>query len=110
MNKCYWLIRGYDSNTLIFEKKVKLGQFTEDQIRRLLQALVAKEGLTCAEMLGAYAKRGTTISNNLLEVHKDFSQPTYTCGTNPHFVASVVGEDGKILTQTAGSPPAKSIE
>jgi len=107
MNQRYWLIRGYDSTTLIFEKKVKLGQFTEDQIRRLLQALVAKEGLSCAEMLGAYAKRGTTISNNLLEVHKDLRQPTYMCGTNPHFVASVVGEDGKILTRTVGGPSVK---
>ncbi len=105
MNKRYWLIRGYDSTNLIFEKKVKRGQFTEDQIRQLLQALAAKEGLSPDEIVGAYARRGTTISNKLLEVHKDFGQPTYMCSSNPHFVASVVDENGKILSQT----PKRSI-
>ncbi len=76
---------------------MKLGQFTEDQMQRLLQALTAKEGLSHDEIVGAYAKRGTTISNDHLAVHKDPSQLTYMCGCNPYFVASVVDENGKIV-------------
>ncbi len=97
MRKRYWLIRGYDGFKSIFKTKVGLGQFTDDQIRHLLRALTAKAGLTFAEIVGAYAKRRTKISNNLLAVHKDFSQPTYMCGSDPHFTASVVDENGKII-------------
>ena len=97
MNKRYWRIRGYDGLKVIFERKAGLGQFTDGQIQHLLQALAAKAGLTFAEIVGAYAKRKTSISNNLLEVHKDFNQHTYMCGCDSHFTASVVGEKGKII-------------
>jgi hypothetical protein len=105
MNKRYWSIRGYDSTKLIFEMTVKLGQFNEGQMRRLLQTLAAKEGLSYSEIVGAYARRGTPNSNDLLAVHKDFSQPTWMCGSNPHFVASVVDEKGKII-RSPGSEPS----
>src|SRR2546426_10564743 len=97
MNKRYWLIRGYDGFKKIFEMKVGLGQFTDDRIQRLLQALAAKAGLSFAEIVAAYAKRRTKISNNLLAVHKDFSHPTYMCGSDPRFTANVVDENGKII-------------
>ena len=76
---------------------MELGQFTDGQIQHLLQALAAKAGLTFAEIVGAYAKRKTSISTDLLEVHKDFNQQTYMCGCDPHFTASVVDENGKII-------------
>ncbi|HXN24689.1 MAG TPA: hypothetical protein VOA41_18300 [Candidatus Dormibacteraeota bacterium] len=69
---CYWIIRGHDSLKLIFEIKVGAGQFTDDQIVQLLKALAAKEGLTCSEIVAAYAKCRTKIANNLLTVRKDF--------------------------------------
>ena len=97
MNKRYWLIRGYDGLKTIFERKVELGQFTDNQIQHLLQALAAKAGLNFAEIVGAYAKRRTTISTNLLAVHKGSNQPTYMCGSDPRFTASVVDENGKII-------------
>jgi hypothetical protein len=94
--KRYWLIRGYDGLRTIFEMRVGLGQFTDEQIKHLLQALAAKAGLTFTEMVGAYARRKTTIANDLLSVHKGFNFPTYSCGCDPHFAASVVDENGKI--------------
>ena len=97
MNKLYWLIRGYDGFKTIFEKRVGLGQFTDDQIQHLLQALAAKAGLNFAEIVGAYATRRTKISNDLLAVHKDMKHSTYMCGSDPVFTASVVDEDGKII-------------
>jgi hypothetical protein len=99
--KRYWRIRGYDSSKTIFEIKVGLGQFTEAQIKHLLRALTAKAGLTLDEMVGAYANRKTTIANNLLTVHKDSNYPTYWCGGDPHFTASVVDENGRIHRQPA---------
>ena len=97
MSKRYWLIRGQDSFKTILERKVDFGQFTSDQIRDLLKALTAKMGLTCDEIVGAYAKRGTKIANDHLIVHHDF--PTYMCGSNPVFTASIVDENGKIISK-----------
>ena len=104
MKELYWNIRGYDSTTLIFETTVKLGQFTENQMTHLLQALVSKAGLSYDEIVGAYAKRGTKIANIHLIVHKDFAYPTFMCGSNPHFVASVRDENGK-TTRHPNAPP-----
>jgi hypothetical protein len=95
-NKCYWRICGYDGLIQIFERTVGLGQFNENQIKQLLMTLAAKEGLKHDEIVGAYAKRGTRIANDLLIVHKEFRYRTYWCGDDPHFVASVVDETGKI--------------
>jgi len=97
MNKFYWQIRGYDSTTPVFERTVELGQFTDDQIKRLLKALVAKAGLSYDEMVGAYAKRRTKFANDLLSVHKDIEFSAYTCGSNPHFVAAITDENGRIV-------------
>ena len=87
--KSYWLIRGYDGSVLIYETKIDIGQITENQIKALLMALAAKAGLTYDEIVGAYAKKSAKIRNELLCVKKDGSHPTFTCGTNPHFVAAI---------------------
>ena len=97
LTKRFWRIRGYDGVKTIFEVKVGLGQFTDGQIQHLLRALAAKEGLTFGEIVGAYAKRGTKISNDLLTVHRDMKYPTFMCGLDTVFTASVVNEDGKII-------------
>jgi hypothetical protein len=98
MSKRYWLIRGNDGFKTIFETKVKFGQFTADQIHNLLKALTAKKGLTCEEIVGAYAKRGTKIANDHLIIRYDFT--TYMCGSNPFFTASIVDESGKIIPKS----------
>ena len=96
MKKLYWRIRGYDSLEQIFDRTVELGQFTENQIKRLLMTLAAKAGLGYDEIVGAYATRRTKIANDLLTVQKDSMYSTYCCGSNPHFAASVVDEHGKL--------------
>ena len=102
MNTRYWLIRGHDGLKTIFEMQVGLGQFSENQIQHLLRALAARAGLNFAEIVGAYAKRRTKISNNLLAVHRDLKHPTYMCGSNPVFTASVVDEQGQIIIDPNG--------
>lgn len=91
-----WRLEGYDGERLIFEMMVPLGVFTDGQMRDLLRALTAKASLTNEEIVGAYAKRKTKIANDLLEVLRDTRYPTFLCGVNPHFVASVVDDHGKI--------------
>ena len=96
MKKLYWRIEGRDSTTRIFERTVEHGQFTVSQMEHLLMALAAKAGLDYNEIVGAYATRKTKIANNHLVVHHDSQAPIFWCGSNPHFVASVVDEAGKI--------------
>ena len=95
-NGFYWLIEGFDGTTKIYEKRVDAGQFTTDQAKPLLRALVAKAGLTFDEIIGAYAKRRTRIANAHLEVRKDGPYPVFYCGSNPHFVISARNPDGII--------------
>jgi hypothetical protein len=96
--KLYWRIEGYDGLKPIYgPKTIRLGQFTVDQIKHLLQALAATAGLSYDEIVGAYARRGTKIANNHLVVEKEFELPAYTCGSNPHFTAAVVDENGRML-------------
>jgi hypothetical protein len=97
MKKLYRQIRGYDSLKLIFERTVELGQFTENQIKHLLMTLAAKAGLDYDEIVGAYATRRTKVANDLLTFHRDSAYPAYMCGTNPHFTATVVDENGEII-------------
>jgi hypothetical protein len=87
-----WRIRGYDSLTEIFDESVPIGQMTEGSVKELLRSLVAK-GLSPRELIGAYAKRGTRISNTLLQI-KNENQPDkrrtcYTCGDNPFYTAVI---------------------
>jgi hypothetical protein len=93
MNRLYWHIEGYDSLNKIYDVKVKVGYFSQSQIQVLLKALAANACLNFDEIVGAYAKKGTKIANDLLSIHKDGPHPTYFCGTNPHFIARVIRED-----------------
>jgi len=100
LSKRYWLIRGYEGTSEIFATRVSIGHFSEEQIKGLLRSLAAKAGLTFDEIVGAYAKRKSRISNNLLSIHKDFAQPVWMCGENPHFTAAVVDEKGGIILRS----------
>jgi L-asparaginase II len=89
--KGYWRIRGYDSMTEIFDQSVPIGQMTEGNMKELLRVLVAKD-LSPRKLIGAYAKRGTRISNGFLEIRKENQlekrRAIYTCGQNPHYIAT----------------------
>ena len=99
--KRYWLIVGFDGAKCIYTRRVEVGQFTDDQIKALLQALATKGGLTYDEVVGAYAKRRTNIANDLLHVHHDARYSTYMCGDNPHFAACVADSSDKIVKRPA---------
>ena len=58
-----------------------------------MKALTAKAGLSYDEIVGAYAKKRTKISNELLLVKKDGPYQVYTCGSNPYFIARVIIEE-----------------
>jgi len=91
--KKQWRIRGYDSTTPIYERRVDSGQLTERQLRALLMALTAKAGLTFDEIVGAYATRRSKIANDFLHVHRDGPFPRFMCGDNPYFIADIVDAD-----------------
>jgi len=93
MNQRYWHIEGYDSTTKIYDRKFKVGFFSENQIQNLLKALAAKASLSFDEIVGAYAKKKTKISNNLLSIQKDGPYPVYMCDNHPCFTARVIVED-----------------
>ena len=96
INKLFWRIRGHDGFKTTFEMRVEVGQLTRNQINHVLRTLAAKAGLSDTEIVGAYAKRKTTIANGLLDVHRDSKYPTYSCGGGAVFTASVVDEHGTI--------------
>ena len=85
-----WLIRGYNSQSLIFEYRVDCGRLTFRQMEALLKTLVAKAGLTSEEIVGAYATRRTKVANDLLHGKWDHMHSTFSCGTNPFFTATLV--------------------
>jgi hypothetical protein len=86
-SKQSWTIRGYDSSKTIYEKEVDRGQLTDVQVEALLKALVATCALTFDEIVGAYARKRTKISNDLLVVQRSSNGREISCGTNPHFIA-----------------------
>jgi hypothetical protein len=90
----YWRIQGYDSTTKIYERNVALSQITRDQMKALLMALAAKAGLTNDEIVGCYATKRTKIYRSHLEIQRDGF--TLMCGSNPHFVATIVDSNGRV--------------
>lgn len=90
MKQRYWHIVGFDGNQKIYERTVKLGYFSEKQLKVTLKSLTAKAGLSYDEIVNSYAKKGTKISNSHLLVTKGDKNQSYSCGCNPHFIARVV--------------------
>ena len=61
MKQRFWHIEGYDSFDKIYDKEVKFGYFSDNQIKDLLKALTAKAALSFDEIVGAYSKKNTKI-------------------------------------------------
>jgi len=87
MKQNYWHIEGYDGLTKIYDRKIKSGYYGENQAQILVQVLAAKAGLSFDEIVGAYARRRSKISNDLLRVRRHGHGPVFMCGENPHFIA-----------------------
>lgn len=90
----HWLITGYESTKKIYEQRVEAGLFSEQQIKALLMALAATD-LTFDEILGAYAKKKTKLSNNLLVVNRETTRYMFWCGQNRYFTAEIAEHKGK---------------
>lgn len=82
----HWVITGYESTKKIYEQRVEAGLFNEGQIEALLMALAATD-LNFGEILGAYARKRTKLSNNLLTVHRETTRYMFWCGQNRYFAA-----------------------
>jgi hypothetical protein len=93
MSRRYWKIEGYNGVEKIFEKKIRAWAFSEGQIEYVLKTLVARAGLEFEEIVGGYARRGSKESNALLAVRREREAPVFTCGENPHFIATVINEN-----------------
>ena len=95
MKKKFWKIEGYDSTLKIYEVEVPFHCFQGRLIENLLQALVAKTGLEFDEIVGAYACCRSEIANDMLSIHREFSNNyvTLMCGSNPYFVARVIHKE-----------------
>lgn len=91
----FWRIEGYKGTKKIYERNLRLGCFTDKQIRSLLKVLTAKAGLEFDEIVGAYAKRKTKIANDLLLVQVIDMNKGFTCGDNPFFTARVLNTASK---------------
>lgn len=85
----YWLITGWDGTTMLYEKAVKQGLFSENKMKDLLRTLTAKHGLTEDEFLASYARKNSKIAAPHLEVQVSGKPHCLSCGDNPFFTAQV---------------------
>lgn len=92
--KRYWEITGWNSTTMIFEKRVKCSYFSEKRMKELLMALTAKHGLTDDEIISSYAHSNTKIAiPSLLEVQVYNKPYSMSCGINPFFTVQIKTDD-----------------
>lgn len=89
----YWVIQVWDSANKLFEYRVRLGQMTENNMHELLKALAGKYLLDPEEFIHCYAKKGTRIYSDLLNVKRlTGNKYMLSCGTNPYAIAFVESE------------------
>lgn len=81
----------------ISEMKIPSGKITEKQLNRLLQTLVAKHGLTDAEIASCFYRKNCNGRSLLLEIRYDKRNHTRECGHDPYYSASFVNESGEVL-------------
>jgi hypothetical protein len=87
-----WLIRGFDSTAVIFEKRVPGWELSDRQVSDLLRMLVARAGLTFDEIVGECVNRRSRAATGLLKVQRDGLGASFTCGENPFFSATLIDE------------------
>lgn len=89
-----WEITGWGSTVQIVQVTVPCAQISEVQLDALLQALVAKFGLTPREIVGSHLRRrakGYMAHLEITKTNSDKRKSTHhSCGDNPYFIARVV--------------------
>ena len=91
MNPNFWRIEGFDGVERIYSRDVLAGQITLPALDLLLRALVAKRGLTEDETVDCFLRASCNGYRDLLavRVHNDPISPARSCGSNPHFLATL---------------------
>jgi RNase adaptor protein for sRNA GlmZ degradation len=88
----YWKIEGFDGIEKIYEEVIKTSLLSENQLKRVLQTLAAKQTLDFHEIVGSFVRRGSKRGNDLLVVVHHKPEPKYSCGENPFFTAMVIND------------------
>jgi hypothetical protein len=88
--KRYWIVRGFDGTSQLFERKLVRGHYRGAAIEKLLVALASQQ-LQLDELLGACAIVGAPQRNELLAVRRD-DHGNMTIGQNPHYLARQIEE------------------
>lgn len=88
----YWEIVGHEGDNEIFRSPLlSTWQYSENRIRVLMQVLTAKYTTFQEwEIIGAFARKNSKGSNDLLNVTKVSSG--YMCGNAPLFTARIVSK------------------
>lgn len=95
-----WVIKGMDGLNTISTIEIPAGCITSNNLDHLLQTLAAKHGLADEELSGCFYKRNCKKYSVLLDVIYDKKYMMRTCGSNPHFTASLFDEFGeKVVAQ-----------
>lgn len=87
----HWRVTGYDGTRKIYDRLIPKSLITQKQMRDALRSLAAKSGLTFDEILDCHTKKNKKVHCELLEVHVESEHGFFmSCGSDPHFTASVV--------------------
>ena len=90
----YWIIRGWDGTSLLYEHEINVGQISVRKLKGLLKVLASKISLSESEIISSYANRGTNAYSNFLEVqYQEGRKFMYSCGTNPYVTAELETEN-----------------
>ncbi|GAA0796021.1 hypothetical protein [Marinobacterium sediminicola] len=69
--KRYWRIRGMNGLDQVSELMIPSGSITDKNLELMLQALVAKHGLSDDEIVSCFYRKNCKAHRNLLEVRHD---------------------------------------
>ncbi|QEQ96272.1 hypothetical protein [Neptunomonas concharum] len=97
MKDRYWYIRGMSGLNQFSELMIPQGHLTSKKLDELLQALVAKYGLSDEEITSCFYRKRCKAYCSLLEIRYDRQNQTRECGEDPYFVASLVDSAGKTI-------------
>lgn len=96
--RLFWTITVWDSTERLFERTIPVSHVRESDLEALLRTLVAKHGLTDAEITSCYLSRRAPARSSQLDIQREHN-PVYAfhCGENPHVTAAITNADGRPL-------------
>lgn len=89
----HWRINGYEGLTVVFQRKIPTGQFSDKEVVTLLQRLAARH-LTDNEIVLSSLRRNSSDYVCHLEIQKNTDRrrrPVLrTVGSDYHYIATIV--------------------